>query len=131
MKICSHCLKEIPDDAKFCIYCGNKIENTNVETKNEKTIEEYSNPYTKLAFRLLLIGFIGCDFLLAILCNIIGINVKYPFYISALIYVLSIICSVLSLYDNSEKKLMLNKYSIICLVAGLVIFFTNLTEVIL
>jgi len=47
--ICSNCLKEIKDNSKFCIFCGNKIVNFNKNKVNViNNIDEKSDEYKKI-----------------------------------------------------------------------------------
>ena len=45
MKFCSHCGKEVADEAVICLNCGCKIQNSgNINTNNTVVIEEETEP---------------------------------------------------------------------------------------
>ena len=50
---CKHCGKPLNDGAKFCIYCGEKVEES--ENVEEKIVEEQTNEFENL---IVLIGLI-------------------------------------------------------------------------
>ena len=39
---CTHCGKELPDDARFCTGCGTPITEEGVKTKKEETAEMWN-----------------------------------------------------------------------------------------
>lgn len=72
---CSKCGKEIADDAQFCQYCGNKIENKE-ETKEEKEIDlSINEPNYDGTKTSSLVGILGVMVFLSLIFIIIGSTV--------------------------------------------------------
>ncbi len=140
MKTCPYCYKDLPDDAQFCTYCGKSLDGTQRKKKDVQKklkVNSRKNNWAVLGLFLLIIGLIGCDFLLSILLSAFIGNEVFPFYLSFLLYMMSIICGFLSLYiDRKDKKLGYqpsgNKsYAYVCICVSLFIALTNLSQVIL
>ncbi len=86
---------------------------------------------------LFLIGLIGFDFIIGTVVNALGGNVKIPYIISAIIYIIAIICGVLSLYtDKQDLKKGYepngNKnYAYVSIFLSIFIILVNLSQIIL
>lgn len=118
MRVCPHCGKDLPDDSIFCTYCGRpleKVKKENVKSKNtNKTTETkaprlkknpHNNIFGKLGVFLFFIGLFVFDFIIATVVHNISGDSKPVFIISAVIYVLSIVCGLLCFYvDHKDKK---------------------------
>lgn len=139
MKTCPNCYKDLPDDAKFCTYCGKPLEGSQRQNEKKETLRQNDrkNNWAVLGLTLLIGGLIIFDFLCPILFSAIGIDTKFPFYISFVFYMLSIVCGILSLtIDRKDKKAGYqpsgNKsYAYVCICISLFIALVNLSQVIL
>lgn len=141
MKTCPNCYKDLPDDAEFCTYCGKPLSESKIkERKNEKVKLKKNtrkNNWAMLGLSLLLFGLVVFDFILPTIIDAFGGNTVFPFYISLIMYIISIICGCLSLYiDRKDKKTGYepngNKsYAYVCICVSLFIALVNLTQVIL
>lgn len=116
MKQCPYCHKDLPDDSTFCVYCGKplkKIDNKELKKSGSKK-ESYTsglkhnpreNSWGKLGLMLFLIALIGLDFIVATVINAFGVDSKFVFYISLVLYIGAMICGALSfLVDHKDKK---------------------------
>ena len=143
MKVCPYCHSDLPDDATFCSYCGKPIDKKKKirEEKKENVSRLKKNPrennWAKLGLLLFFIGLIICDFFLGTLFNAMSEGSIFIFYVSLVLYAISIICGILSLYiDYKDQK---NGYepngnksfAIVCIVMSIYISLVNLTQVIL
>ena len=148
MKVCPYCHKELPEDSVFCTYCGKPLEKyvqkedtssegKSVEEKQELKENPRKNSWGKLGLMLFFIALIIFDFVLGTVFNAIGWNQKIPFYLSAVVYALSMVCGIISLVtDHKAKK---NGYepngsygmSIVSIVLSLFMVLINVTQVIL
>ena len=141
MKTCPNCYKDLPDDAEFCTYCGKPLTETKIRNKKneERQLKKNTrkNTWAMLGLLLLLLGLIVFDFILAMIIDAVGGTAIFPFYISLILYMISIVCGCLSLYvDWKDKKAGYepngNKsYAYVCICVSLFIALVNLTQVIL
>lgn len=138
MKTCPHCYKDLPDDAKFCTYCGKTLDGTKIQKESKKLKQnQRKNNWAVLGLSLLILGLIVFDFIMPIIISAFGGETSFPFYISFIMYMISIICGILSLYiDQKDKRLGYqpngNKsYAYVCICVSLFIALVNLSQVIL
>lgn len=138
MKSCPYCHKDLPDDAQFCTYCGQALEK---KSKKEKDIHLQKNPrknsWALLGLLLLGIGLFGFDFIFSMLINALHGNVKISFYISLILYIVSILCGAMSLYiDRKDRKSGYQpnghkSYAYVCICVSLFVALMNFTQVIM
>lgn len=141
MKTCPNCYKDLPDDAEFCTYCGKPLSESKIkERKNEKSKLKKNtrkNNWAMLGLSLLLLGLVVFDFIFPIIIDAFSGKSVFPFYISFVLYMISIVCGGLSLYiDRKDKKAGYepngNKsYAYVCICVSLFVALVNLSQVIL
>lgn len=143
MITCKHCYKNLPDDAKFCIYCGKPLKQEVKRNENSTDAQlllkenERQNYYAKLGVFLFLIALIGFDFILGTVVQALGGNFKIVFYVSLIIYFVAIGLGILSIFiDRKDKKSGFRptgniKFSILSIVMSLYIVILNITQVIM
>lgn len=139
MKQCQYCHEDLPDDSKFCIYCGKDLsENKEKKLKEEKYKKNNSRNYWgKIGALSFFFALIIIDFIVATVASEIGMNIKLMFMISSIIYLFAIICGILSFYkDYMDKK---NGYeqignknlALVSIFMSAYVLLINLTNVIL
>lgn len=139
MKQCQYCHKGLPDDSKFCIYCGKDLsENKEKKLEEEKYKKNNSRNYWgKIGVLSFFFALIIIDFIFATVASAIGMNIKLMFMISSIIYLFAIISGILSFYkDYMDKK---NGYeqignknlALISIFMSAYVLLINLTNVIL
>jgi len=141
MKECPHCHKDIPNDSVFCYHCGKAIDMVPEDNKDKKNKKLKKNPrpnsWSKLGLMLFFIGLLVFDFIIGTIVNALDGNVKIPYIISTFIYIIAIICGILSLYiDKKDLKRGYeangNKnYAYISIFSSIMIILVNLSQIIL
>lgn len=104
MKTCPYCHAEIPDDSKFCYHCGREIKTEDLKKQKEKRMK--TNPkkiqWGKVGIFLFLFTLVVFDFVLGTMAAPFGWNVKTIYIISLVLYGISMLCGILSLYVDHE-----------------------------
>ena len=73
---CTHCGKELPDDARFCTGCGTPITEEGVKTKKEETAKrvfETQKTKPKGKFEMVLDSFVTVACLIIVGFTVLGI----------------------------------------------------------
>lgn len=141
MKECPHCHKDLPDDSTYCYHCGKAVDEI-LENKSEKKVQKLKknprpNSWSKLGIMIFFIGLIAFDFILGTVVNAFGGNVKIPYIISMCLYIIAIICGIMSLrIDKQDMKKgyepVGNKnYAYISIFLSIFILLVNLNQIIL
>lgn len=118
MKSCPYCRYDLPNDAVFCSHCGKTIEVTKVTetkktTKKQRAVEESKsivlqkanrNFWTPLGVILFLVALLGFDGVLAMIFNSFNMDYNIIFIISAIIYVGTVFCGVMSIREDRKAK---------------------------
>jgi len=136
---CPYCQKQIPEDSIYCYHCGKNIIQENNETRQEIKLKQNPkvNAFGKLGLLLFFIGLIVFDFIGGTILNAFQANIKIPFIISSFIYILAVICGIMSMkvdhddmkkgYEPSGNK----NYAYISIFLSLFVALVNLTQVII
>lgn len=118
MKSCPYCRHDLPSDAVFCIHCGKPIEiekvvTTQKTTKKQRAQEEANavvlqkadrNFWTPLGVILFLVALLGLDGVLAMVFNSFNMDYNIIFIVSAIIYVGTVFCGVMSILTDRKAK---------------------------
>lgn len=119
MKSCPYCRHDLPNDAVFCVHCGKTIEVIKEEKEQKMTKRQRSsteskavqlekanrNYWTPFGIILFLVALLGFDGVLAMIFNSMNMDYNVVFVISAIIYVGTVFCGVMSiLTDHKAKK---------------------------
>ena len=118
MKSCPYCRHDLPEDAIFCIHCGKPIEMIKEEkasklTKRQRAVEQSKaaplekagrNFWTPLGIILFLVALLGFDGVLATILNSLGMEYTIVFIVSAIIYVGTVFCGVMSILTDRKSK---------------------------
>lgn len=135
---CPYCHKEIPNDSLFCYHCGKELnqKKKKIETKKLKK-NPRKNSFAKLGILLFFIALIGLDFIAGTFVNAINGNVKIPYILSLILYIIAFICGVMSLridkvdqkrgYEPTGNK----NYAYISIFLSIFIVLVNLSQIIL
>jgi len=102
---CPYCHKEIPQDSLFCYHCGKELDKGK-KVKKSKALKKNprGNSFAKLGILLFFIALIGLDFIGGTVVSAVSGNVKIPYIISSILYVIALICGITSLKIDKEDQ---------------------------
>lgn len=110
MKLCQYCECHVVDDSIYCTHCGQQIADIEqIKEPKETTVSLHKsskpNEWGKLGLMIFLVSLFLFDGFLATLIAALQSDPKIIFIISFLLYLLAIVCGILSfIHDHKDKK---------------------------